>query len=123
MAKSTVIFVFLEYLIGFSFAAAGIFIFFEYDKTSSLMTGVFYTVIIGFVCMLVGIVSVGYFHLKAIRSLDKFAKALMFTFLGLLLFLLLLTFIDTYLPNSPLFSIIIPLTGGVMGFNMALTNK
>ena len=117
------IFVFLEYLIGFAFTLIGVFIFFEHEESLSLITGVLYTFIIGFVCAFTGIGIVGYFHLKAIRSLDRFAKALFFSSLGLLVFLFLYAFIHKYLPNLPFLAIIIPLTGGVMGFNLALSKN
>jgi len=119
--RSTVIFVFLEYLIGFGFAMAGIFIFSENDR-SSLMTSVFYGFVIGFLCMFVGISLVGYFHLRTIGILNKFVKAMLLALAGLFLFSLLYVFIEQFLPDYlGILVFIIPLTGGVMGFNLALS--
>ena len=122
--KSGVIFVFLEYLIGFVFAIAGFFIFTEYDKSSSLMTGIFYMFVIGFACMFIGIGLVGYFHLRTKQLLNKFGWALFYTFIGIFLSILLYAIVETFLPNYlGILAIIIPLTGGVMGFNWALKNN
>lgn len=118
--KSGVIFVFLEYLMGFVFAFAGIFIFSENDN-SSLFTSIFYGFVVSFICMFVGINLVGYFHLRALRVLNKFFPAMLLTLAGLVLFTLVYIFIQRFLPGYlGILIIIIPLTGGVMGFNWAL---
>jgi hypothetical protein len=118
--KSAVIFVFLEYFIGLVFAVAGFFVFSEFDK-SSLMTSIFYGFVVSFICMFVGIGLVGYFHLKKMRIQNKFISAMLMTLAGLFLFLLLYILIEKVLPDYlGILAIIIPLTGGVMGFNLAM---
>ena len=119
--KSAVLFVFLEYIIGFIFGLAGVFTYFEFDNDSSLMTGIFYTYVIAFASMFIGIIIAGYFHLKVMKLLNKLALAMISTLAGLFLFLLVYIFIESILHISIGFlSFIIPLTGGVMGFNWAL---
>lgn len=118
--KSGVIFVFLEYFIGFIFAVAGMFIF-PLNDYHSLFSSIFYGFLAGFICMFVGIGLVGYFHLRMMRVLNKFVPAMMLTLLGLVLFSFLYLFIQQLLPGYlGILVIIIPLTGGVMGFNLAL---
>jgi len=121
--RSAVIFVFLEYLIGFGFAMAGIFIFSEYDR-SSLMTSIFYGFVVSFISMFVGIGLVGYFHCRMMRILKKFVGALGLTLVGIFLCLLLYAMVEGFLPDYlGILAIIFPLTGGVMGFNLALSKE
>jgi hypothetical protein len=121
--RSAVIFIFLEYLIGFGFAIAGIFIFSEYDR-SSLMTSIFYGFVVGFFSMFVGIALVGYFHCRMMKILKKFVGALGLTLVGLFLSLLLYAMVEGFLPDYlGILAIIFPLTGGVIGFNWALKNN
>ena len=121
--RSTVIFVFLEYLIGLGFAIAGVFIFTEYDR-SSLMTGIFYGFVVCFISMFVGISLVGYFHLRTKQLLNKFGRALFYTFIGIFLSVLLYVMVESFFPDFlGILAIIIPLTGGVTGFNWVLKNN
>jgi hypothetical protein len=83
------------------------------------MTSVFYGFLIGFICMLTGIGLVGYFHLKMIRMLHKFGKAVTFSFLGLIVFLILYLFVENLFPDLGILALIIPLSGAVVGFNLA----
>ena len=118
--KSTVIFIALQYIIGFAFAVGGIFLWAEKD-TSSLMTSIFYGFLVGFICMLAGVGLVGYFHLRVKHILYRFGTAMALSLAGLLVFLVLYIFIESLLPKEfGIFSLFLPLTGAVFGFNLAV---
>src|SRR5688572_4582291 len=121
--KFTTIFVLLQYIIGFAFAIAGIFLFPVPDHWS-LMTSVFYSFLVGFICMLFGVCLVGYFHLRQKKVLHRFGKAMALSLAGLLLFLLLHSFIQKFLPSEfGVLTFLLPLTGAVFGFNLIATMK
>src|SRR5688500_1198320 len=86
--KFTAIFVLLQYIIGFAFSIARIFLFAELDQ-STLMTSIFYGFVVGFISMLAGVCIVGYFHLRQKKILRRFGKAMDLSLAGLLLFLLI----------------------------------
>jgi len=119
--KFTAIFILLQYIIGFAFAIAGMFLFTEPDHWS-LMTSIFYSFLVGFFCMLTGVGLVGYFHLRQKKVLHKFGRAMALSFAGLLLFLLLYIFIEKFIPKElGILTLFLPLTGAVFGFNLAAT--
>ena len=121
--KTTALFVILQYLLGFCFAIAGIFLFAEYDR-SSLSSSIFLGFLIGFSCMLTGVGLAGYFHLKAKHVINRFGQGMLLSFAGLLLFLILYLLIEGFLPSEfGILSLLIPLTGAVFGFNLAATKE
>lgn len=116
--KFTATFVLLQYIIGFALAMVGFYLLAEYSRWS-LMTSIFYSFLVSFICMLCGVYLVGYFHLRQKKVLYRFGKAMALSFAGLLLFLLLFILIERFLPSE--FRILIfflPLTGAVFGFNL-----
>ena len=120
--KLKVLFVFLEYLIGFGFAMAGVFIFSEHDR-SALNTSIIYSLIVGFICMFLGIVLVGYFHLGMMGIKNRFVNSIFNTFAGLFLSFLLCFLIADFLAYLGFLAFFIPLSGGVIGFNWTLSKE
>jgi hypothetical protein len=119
--KTTAIFVVLQFIAGFAFGILGMFLFPEKD-TWSLNTSIFYTVLLGFTSMLMGVGFVGYFHLRIKKVSRRFLTALMLSFAGSVLFLFLAIFVEEYLPTRFGFvTAILPVTGAVFGFNLAAT--
>ncbi len=120
--KATLLFVALQYIIGFSFAVGGIFLFSESDNSFSLNASIFYGFLIGFICMLIGVWLVGYFHLRVKHVVRRLPAAIALSLLGLLLFLFLDIFIDNFLPSElGILILFLPLTGAVFGFNLVAT--
>ena len=116
--KYAMIFILLQYIIGFAFSFTGIF--FLSENTYSLMTSIFYSFLIAFICMLTGVGLVGYFYLRANHILYRFGMAITLSIAGLLSFLVLYIFIENFLPvELGILSLFLPLTGAVFGFNLA----
>lgn len=116
--KSTVFFVILQFILGLGFAVAGIFLFDEYD-TLSLNDSILLSFIIGFFCILAGVGLAGYFHLKVKHIVQWFGYAMLLSFAGFVVFLILYVFIEKFLPSElGILSLFIPLTGAVFGFNL-----
>lgn len=119
--KHTVVFVILQYIIGFAFGITGMFLLPEKDSWS-LGTSILYTLLFGFACMLVGVSLVGYFHLRVKRVTHRFLIAFILSLTGAVLFGLLSVLLENYLPQEFSFlSLIFPLTGAVFGFNLIAT--
>jgi hypothetical protein len=121
--KTTAIFIVLQFIAGFAFGIVGMFLLPERDNWS-LNTSIFYTVLFGFISMLIGVGVVGYFHLRIKKVSKRFLIALMLSFAGSLFFLFLGVFIEEYLPTQFGFVVaILSLTGAVFGFNLAATMR
>lgn len=129
MKKLTILYIVLEILAGFGLGIAFIYIL-PFSGKGHLEQSVINTFMSGFIGVIIGIAVPGYFHSKKIGMLDRFFKAVGFSIVGLLLFLILyilqnfLTF--DYLPHyvsSMVLPIILPILGAVLGFNYALKNK
>ena len=119
--KFTATFVLLQYIIGFAFAIIGMFLLPEPGEWS-LQTSIFYSFLVSFFCMLLGVCLVGYFHLRLKKAMNRFGKAMALSFTGLLLFLLLYIFIERFLPSEfGILTFFLPLTGAVFGFNLIVT--
>ncbi len=118
--KTTVVFVLLQFIVGFGSAIAGIFIFSEYD-TFSLNDSILLTFLTAFFCMLIGVGLPGYFHLKIKHALNKFGLAMIASFAGTVLFLVIYLLIEKFLANFGILILFIPLTGAVFGFNLIAT--
>jgi len=121
--KTTAIFVILQYIAGFAFGIGGMFLLPEKNNWS-LNSSIFYTLLWGFIAMLMGVGIVGYFHLRVKKVTNRFVIALMLSAAGSLLFLFASVFIQTYIPMDLEFlSLILPLTGAVFGFNLTATMR
>jgi len=129
MKKLIILYIFLETLVGFGLGIAFIYIlpFSGKGHLEQSMINTFMTVFLG---VIIGIAIPGYFHCKKISKLNRFFKAVGFSIVGLILFLILyilqnfLTF--DYLPHyvsSMVLPVILPILGAVLGFNYALKNK
>ena len=118
LMKITTLFVILQYICGFAFAASSIFLFIEISHLE-LNAGIFWGFLIGFTGMLTGVAMVGYFHLRVKHIRRKFGLALVLSGVGLLAFLFLYIVIEKYLPNQlGLLILFFPLTGAVFGLNL-----
>ena len=71
--------------------------------------------------MFVGIGVMGYFHLKSIKLSQRFGKSLLLCLVGIVLFSVIYFAISDFLPGF--FFLIIPLAGGVLGFNFRLVDN
>ena len=121
--KSTILFVVLQYIIGYIFTIVGMFLFL--DESNSLSASMFYSMLGGFIGMIVGVALVGYFHLRLKHVVHKFILAMMFSVSGLLLFVLLYELTKKMLPKElDILLLFLPLSGAVFGFNfIAVTAK
>lgn len=120
MRKAT-LFVILQFIIGFAFAATGVFFFTE-SSNLDLFAGILYAYLIGLFGMLLGVGLVGYFHLRLNHILERFGLALTLIFVGSLVFSVLYVLIGNYLPKQfGVLVLILPLTGAVFGFNFVAT--
>ena len=124
--KSTTIFISLEYISGLVFAILGMYTYSLFD-TASLMASVFNTFISAFASILFGIGIIGFFHLRVLRRLNLFGVALLYSFLGLLSFIIVYLLINAltfglvpYYLSSVALPILLPLSGAVMGFNLRI---
>lgn len=124
--KSNTVFLTLEAITGLGFGISGAYLYSLVD-TVDLMTSVFNTFAIAFACMVFGIGVIGYFHLRRTGRLQQFIKAVVFSFVGLFLFLLLYVGVNVltfkFLPHyvsSGVLPILLPLCGAVMGFNYSI---
>jgi hypothetical protein len=97
--KITTLFVILQYICGFAFAATSIFLFIEISHLE-LNAGIFLGFLIGFIGMITGVEIVGYFHLRVKHIRRKFRLTLVLSSLGLLAFLFLYIVIEKYLSNQ-----------------------
>jgi hypothetical protein len=121
--RATVAFVILQFILGLGFAIAGIFLFTEYE-TYSLNTSILLSFLIGFICMLTGVGFAGYFHLKIKHASNRFGQAMLASFAGIVLFLILYLLIENFLPSSfGILCLFIPLTGAVFGFNFIVATS
>ena len=122
------IFIILEFVFGLAFGLLGGYIFSFFDKWD-LYYSVMFTFLSVFASTLIGIGLVGFFYLKQINRTADFGESMLLSFFGLIGFLILyaiitsLTFrlIPHYL-SSVLLPIILPMTGGVIGFNYKTRN-
>ena len=120
------IFIILEFISGFGFAILGSYLFSFFDK-ADLDASVLYTFIIGYTSMIIGTALIGYFHFKSTNRLKEFGKALVGSFIGLFLFLILYIWLELadfnlfpYYINSFILPIFLPLLGAVAGFNFIM---
>lgn len=122
--KAFMIFILLEYVSGLALALAGGYIYSRFDE-ANLNASIFYSFIVVFFSMIVGVALIGYVHLRVKNAKQLFGKAIVFSFLGLFLFLILYIVLNAVtsdvLPpyiSSIVLPIILPLTGAVIGFNI-----
>lgn len=121
--RATVAFVILQFILGLGFAITGILLFGEYDSYS-LGTSILLSFLMAFICMMIGVGFAGYFHLKIKHALNRFGKAMLASFAGIVLFLILYLLIENFLPSSfGILSLFIPLTGAVFGFNFVVVTS
>ena len=120
---STAIFIALEYIIGFALAIITIFLVPD-RPDSSLMTEIFQSFLIAYTSMLLAVWVVGFFHFRSKRIIFRLPLAMLLSLVGLLLFLGVYLFLDKFLPfDIPFIVFFLPLTGAVIGFNLAATEK
>jgi len=118
----TALFVLLQYVFGVAFVAIGLFAFEGKISKMELLGGIFYSYLVGYISMLIGVAIVGYFHLRVKHISRRFLLALTLSFVVSLLFLVLYFFIEKHLPKLFGFlALILPLTGAVFGFNIIAT--
>jgi len=134
MKKSTsnqkqLLFIILEFLSGLGFSILGGHIYLLFDS-NSLKASIFYTFLVMFVSMFIGVTIMGYFHFKSITRSEDFSGAVGYSFLGMLLSLILyvalIIALYQYLPDylsSVVLPIVLPLMGAVIGVNFLIYKK
>lgn len=117
-------YVLLEAISGLVFAILGGYIFSFFDK-GHITASVINTFLVIFISIIIGIGIVGYFHLRSIEMLAYYGKSMVFSFIGLIVFLLIYIIIVSlsfeFLPyyiSSVVMPVILPLIGAVVGFNL-----
>lgn len=124
--KITILFFVIEVLSGIGLGIAFAYIS-PFSSKGHLEQSVINTFTSIFLGAIIGIAIPGYFHCKKIDKLNRFFKAVGLSIVGLIIFLILyilqnfLTF--DYLPHyvsSIALPVILPITGGSVGFNYAL---
>lgn len=123
------LFVSLEIIFGLGFGILGGYIFSFFDR-ADITASVFNTFMIVFASMIIGVLLVGYFHFKVIDRLNDFGKAIGWSFLGLIAFLILYIGINALtfklLPHyisSVILPIVLPVLGTVIGLNYILIRE
>lgn len=121
--KLTVLFVLLQFLVGYAFAIGVLFLAPAW-QTSSLGLSIIYSMLSIFAAMLVGVGFVGYFHLRSKGILNKLGMAILLSAGGLFLFLLLAYLVKSFLPQQfDFLFFLFPLTGSIFGFNLVATTQ
>jgi len=117
-------FIILEFIAGFIFGVLGGYAFSFFDRYNSLDTSIVLALTSAFIALLIGVGVIGYLHLKKMGKTKYFGQSVVFSLLGLIVFVLLYILIellaDELLPyyiGSVLLPILLPLTGAVLGFN------
>ena len=123
--KATLIFVFLQFVMGYAFAIGGFLLgdeIFNLDGFNMTASIIFSSVLL-FICMLAGVITVGYFHLRVKNNVFRFGTAILLSIAGLILFLLIYFLLEDFIPQEfrVLFTFL-PLTGAVFGFNLVATH-
>ena len=120
----SVSFIILEFIAGFVFGVLGGYAFSFFDRYNNLDTSIALAFTSAFIALLVGVGVIGYLHLKKIGRVKYFGQSVVFSLLGLIIFVLLYILIELvtyqvlpYYIGSFLLPIILPLTGAVLGFN------
>ena len=118
------IFIILEFIAGLIFGVLGGYAFSFFDRYNNLDTSIALAFTSAFIALLVGVGVIGYLHLKKIGRVKYFGQSVVFSLLGLIIFVLLYILIELvtyqvlpYYIGSFLLPIILPLTGAVLGFN------
>jgi len=124
MKPAGTIFVILEFIVGFAFGVLGGYAFSFFDRYNSLDTSIVLAFTSAFIALLIGVGIIGYIHLRKIGRAKYFRQSVIFSLVGLLVFVLLYVLIELLayqaLPfylGSFLLPILLPLTGAVLGFN------
>jgi len=120
----SVSFIILEFIAGFVFGVLGGYAFSFFDRYNNLDTSIALAFTSAFIALLAGVGVIGYLHLKKIGRVKYFGQSVVFSLLGLIIFVLLYILIELvtyqvlpYYIGSFLLPIILPLTGAVLGFN------
>lgn len=117
---SQLFFIILEFISGLGFSILAIYIYSVNSKVS-LNTFVFNGLLIAYISMLLGIILIGYFHLKKLSSLKNFIAAIINCFAGFFLSVMLFIILSLIFYVSSFFvTILMPLVGAVLGFNFEL---
>ena len=118
------IFITLEFIAGFVFGVLGGYAFSFFDRYNNLDTSIALAFACAFISLLIGVGVIGYLHLKKIGRAKYFGRSVVFSLLGLIVFVLLYILIELlayqalpYYISSFLLPILLPLTGAVLGFN------
>ena len=118
------IFIILEFIAGFVFGVLGGYAFSFFDRYNDLDTSIALAFASAFIALLIGVGVIGYIHLRKIGRAKYFGRSVVFSLLGLTVFVLLYILIELltyqvlpYYIGSFLLPIILPLTGAVLGFN------
>jgi ABC-type dipeptide/oligopeptide/nickel transport system permease component len=118
------IFIILEFIAGFVFGVLGGYAFSFFDRYSRLDTSIVLAFTSAFIALLLGVAMVGYIHLRRKGKTENLGRSILFSLLGLIVFLMLYIVIELFtyplLPyylSSFLLPIMLPLTGAVLGFN------
>jgi hypothetical protein len=124
MKPAGTIFVILEFIVGFAFGVLGGYAFSFFDRYNSSDTSIVLAFTSAFIALLIGVGIIGYIHLRKIGRAKYFRQSVIFSLVGLLVFVLLYVLIELLayqaLPfylGSFLLPILLPLTGAVLGFN------
>jgi NhaP-type Na+/H+ or K+/H+ antiporter len=117
-------FIILEFIAGFVFGVLGGYAFSFFDRYNSLDTSIVLALTSAFIALLTAVGVIGYLHLKKMGRTKYFGQSVVFSLVGLVVFVLLYILIklmaDRQLPyfiDSVLLPILLPLTGAVLGFN------
>jgi hypothetical protein len=118
------IFIILEFIAGFVFGVLGGYAFSFLYRYNSLDTSIVLALTSAFIGLLIAVDIIGFIHLKKIGRTKYFGQSVIFSLLGLLVFVLLYILIELlayqalpYYIGSFLLPILLPLTGAVLGFN------
>jgi len=124
------IFIILEFIAGFIFGVLGGYAFSFFDRYNSLDTSIVLAFTSAFIALLIGVGIIGFIHLKKIGRAKYFGQSVVFSLLGLIVFVALYILIELvayqalpYYIGSFLLPIILPLTGAVLGFNYKSFSK
>jgi hypothetical protein len=108
------VYIVLEFILGIALGILSGYLFSLLDNNSSLMDGIFYGMLSLYAAALLGVWLIGYFHLKKTGRLKDFGGAIFFSFIGLIVFLIVSIAIDD---SVFIIIVILPVTGAVIGFN------
>jgi len=117
-------FIILEFIAGFIFGVLGGYAFSFFDRYNRLGTSIAMALTCAFIALLTGVGIIGYIHLKKIGRTKYFGQSIIFSLIGLIVFVLLYVLIKLmgyeplpYFIRTILLPILLPLTGAVLGFN------